>query len=62
MMCKFCTPQQKLPVNDDIVDHLIILKYSNGHIHVHGPLDNKELIKQFILILGKEAGIEIEND
>ena len=60
-MCNFCTPQQKLPDNNEIAEHLVLLKYSNGHIHIHGPLDNKELIKQFILSLGKEAEIDIEN-
>lgn len=64
MNCPFCPNTQKLPMlkNNPVVEHLLILKFENNHIHIHGPIDNKEQIKEFILTIAKEAEIEIENN
>lgn len=63
MNCPFCDPKTKLPGNHGHhTEHLLILSYEDGHIHVHGPIDNIELIKQFIITIAKEADIEIEDD
>ena len=32
------------------------------HFHVHGPVSNKELMKEFILKIAKEAKIDIEDE
>lgn len=34
--------------NEELVKHLAVFKGINNTIHVHGPLENKELMKQFI--------------
>lgn len=33
--------------NEEIMQHLIVLKGVNGHNHIHGPIENKALMKEF---------------
>lgn len=61
MTCPFCKDQSDLPLlEDQIVDHLIVCKSLDGHIHVHGPIDNQTLMGEFILAIATEAKIEAE--
>jgi len=63
MKCPFCFDNREIPVNkNQIEEHLIVIKDSNQNFHVHGPVKNKELIKEFILRIGEEADIEIEDE
>ena len=61
--CPFCYDNDKTYLNrNKIVEHLIVTKDSTQHFHVHGPISNTELMKDFILMIAKEANIEIENE
>jgi galactose-1-phosphate uridylyltransferase len=61
--CPFCIDNREIPVDKNkIEEHLIVVKDLNQHFHVHGPVNNTELIKEFILKIGEEAGIEIEDE
>ena len=63
MECPFCSDNREISIRkDQIIDHLIVVKDSNQHFHVHGPVSNTELIKEFILKIGEEADIDIEDD
>jgi len=62
--CPFCSDdKEEIPVDGKYVnEHLIVVKDSKNHFHVHGPIKNKELMKEFILKIAKEAKIEIEDE
>ena len=61
--CPFCSDDREIPIKkDQIEEHLIVVKDSNQHFHVHGLVSNAELIKEFILRIGEEADIDIEDD
>lgn len=63
MECPFCSDGREIPVKKNhIKEHLIVVKDSNNHIHVHGPVSNTELVKEFILKIGEEADIDIEDN
>lgn len=65
VQCPFCKDKDKREIHIKgkyVNEHLIIIKDSTNHIHIHGPIKNKELIKQFILAIGKESEIEIEDE
>jgi len=63
MECPFCSDNREIPIKkNQITDHLIVVKDSDQHFHIHGPIGDKELIKEFILRIGEEADIEIEDD
>jgi len=63
MKCPFCSDDREIPIRkNQITEHLVAVKDSNNHIHVHGPVSNTELIKEFILKIGEEADIDIEDD
>ena len=60
--CPFCNEEQSLSMErEELEEHLIVLKNSEGHMHVHGPLEDRQKMKEFILIIAKEAGIKIED-
>ena len=62
-VCPFCTDGSVIPIKrGNIIEHLIVTLDNNNHFHIHGPIDDKELIKQFILKIAKEAKIEIEDE
>lgn len=62
MKCPFCV-DRALPVEaKNVQDHLIVIRDVTGHFHVHGPIKNKELMKEFILRIGEESGIDIEDE
>jgi len=61
--CPFCDHEHKRIkgiIRKHVDEHMILTK-SGDHIHVHGPVDNKFLMKEFILAIARESGIEIEN-
>ena len=61
--CPFCSDNDKKYLNiNKIVEHLVVTKDATQHFHVHGPIGNVELIKEFILAIAKEADIDIENE
>lgn len=63
MKCPFCSDGREIPIKkSQIIEHLVVVKDSNQNFHVHGPVSNTELIKEFILKIGEEADIDIEDD
>jgi len=61
--CPFCSNEDKTYLDrNKIVEHLIVTKDSKDHFHVHGPVTNTELIKEFIVMIAKESNIEIEDE
>lgn len=64
-VCPFCDGESKYIkeiCKDEVEHHLIVTKDLSGHYHVHGPIHNSVIMKEFILIIAREAGIEIEDD
>ena len=47
MHCPICKEELK-DFNEEIMRHLLVVKGSDNSVHVHGPLENKDLMKQFI--------------
>ena len=63
MNCPFCTDRRRIPVDPDFIEqHLIVILDKAFHYHVHGPIGDKEAMKNFILKIAKEADIEIEDN
>ena len=63
MSCPFCTGGEELPVwKGNIREHLLVTIDANNHTHVHGPISDKKLMRELILIIAKEAKIEIEDE
>ncbi len=65
IQCPFCLDKDKREIHlkgKYVSEHLIVIKDSSNHIHVHGPIKNEELMKSFILAIGKESEIEIEDE
>ncbi|GAG49106.1 unnamed protein product, partial [marine sediment metagenome] len=63
MKCPFCAGYHELPIKkEEVEEHLIVTTTKNFHFHVHGPIGQKSLMKQFLLKIAKEAGIEIEDE
>ena len=62
--CPFCSDdKEEIPIDGKYVnEHLIAVKDSKNHFHIHGPIKNKELMKEFILKIAKEAKIDIEDE
>ena len=62
MLCPFC--KEKITIKPDkkaqLREHLVVTLDMKNHFHVHGPTSKKELIAEFIKIIAKESGIEIE--
>ncbi len=48
MQCPFCSEKRDIPVEGEIVEHLVVIQTQDGHIHVHGPLRNEEAIKRLL--------------
>lgn len=48
MKCPFCPDGSKIPIEDVLTNHIIILEFMNGNIHVHAPLENPAAIKRMI--------------
>lgn len=47
MHCPICKVEFK-NFNEDISKHVLMIKGVNGSNHIHGPLENKELMKEFV--------------
>lgn len=61
LKCPLCTDTRYLPFRQhDILEHVIMTFDRRHHIHIHGPVQNRNLMTMFLLALAKEAGIEIE--
>lgn len=60
--CPFCSNNNNYLSRNKIVEHLIVTKDATQHFHVHGPIGNAELMKEFIFAIAKEADIDIENE
>lgn len=61
--CPFCTGEQchvEGIHKDSVREHLIVTKDENNRFHVHGPVHNKVLMKEFLLVIAKESEIELE--
>ena len=62
LKCPFCTDDRNLPYKQhDIREHLVATLDRKNHFHTHGPIKNLNLMKQFIVHIAKEAGIEIRD-
>jgi len=49
MKCQFCKPPEDVKEWDKKkVEHLIVTQDMNDHFHVHGPIDNKPIMKKFL--------------
>ena len=60
--CPFCTDDRTLPYKQhDIREHLVATIDKTNHVHIHGPIKNLNVMKQFIVSIAKEAGIEIRD-
>ena len=57
MKCPFCKMDMK-PWDIKKTHHLIVTKDIKKHIHVHGPINDKGIIREFIATIKKEANIE----
>ncbi len=56
--CPLCKKGQILPIDKkNVSEHLIITRDKENHYHVHGPIENKALIQDFVVHILKEAGI-----
>lgn len=63
-VCPFCNDESKYIkdiLKDEIEHHLIVTKDLSGHYHVHGAIHNNVLMKEFIKVIAKESGLEIED-
>jgi len=38
-----------------ILEHLIITKDEDGHVHIHGPIANIDLMKEFVEAIAREV-------
>ncbi len=54
MKCPFCTSPHILPITGEIVEHLIVVKTSDGQIHVHGPLKNESALDELLITVLNE--------
>lgn len=64
-VCNLCEGKNKnIPAINpkEVVNHLLITQNKDGVFHCHGPMNNPELIKQFIKVIAKEAKIPIEDE
>ena len=62
--CPFCDEaHRELPFKfRQVREHLIVVQLAEGELHVHGPISNKPLMREMIRVIGREAGIEIEDE
>ena len=62
--CPFCDEAHRdLPFKfRHVREHLLVVQLAEGEFHVHGPVSNGPLMREMIRVIGKEAGIEIEDE
>lgn len=59
--CPLCKDGKSIPITKKhINEHLIVTMDKDNKFHVHGPIKDQALIKDFILNICKESDIEIE--
>lgn len=59
--CQFCDDSRTVSdwgPGSNITEHLIVTKDDVDHIHVHGPIEKKELIKEFATAIYDHADID----
>jgi len=59
--CKFCN--NNVPIyewDSDIVRHIVITQDKERHLHVHGTLDNKDVVHELLTAASDIVGIELE--
>jgi len=69
MRCPFCMKNDSNVTSLSVIkqwdkkieNHLIITLDNEEHVHVHGPMENKEILMGFIKIICKEGNIELED-
>ena len=54
MKCPLCKNMRVLIENRNIEDHMIVTLNSDGHVHVHAPLKNKEIMDKFLVAIDTE--------
>jgi len=65
-LCPLCTDGNEVleTVNpDEVVEHLFLFmieKDGKKHIHVHGPISEKVVMKDFISAAAREAGFNVK--
>jgi len=68
MDCAFCSENEEKNCRimeimvAEVDEHLIVTLDKDGHFHVHGPIDNKDVMRRFIEFIAKEAGFELETE
>ena len=61
--CPFCSDLRIIPVSrQDVVNHLVVTIDKDFHFHIHGPIQEKELMRKIILNIAMEAKIDIEDE
>ena len=59
LKCPFCSPDKILSLDKkNIAEHLLITKDHQNLVHVHGPIDNKPLMQNLIIVALQEAEID----
>jgi hypothetical protein len=63
MICHLCHDTQNiLPERkSQLLEHLVVTLDEKNHFHVHGPVSNTELMKEFIKAIAKESKLDIED-
>lgn len=58
LKCPLCKDAKILPIDKrNLTEHLIVTRDQENHYHVHGPINNKALIQDFVVFILKEAKI-----
>jgi len=64
MICSLCSDNTEIKPDkkSQLREHLIVTLDKNNHFHIHGPIENQSLMAEFIKVIAKEAGIEINDE
>jgi len=64
MICPLCTDKRELKPDkkNQLKEHLVVTLDKKNHIHVHGPIKNKELMAEMIKAIARRSDIEIEDE
>jgi len=54
MKCPFCTSPHILPITGEVVEHLIVVKTSDGQVHAHGPFENENALDELLMAVLNE--------
>lgn len=59
--CKGGDKEQDI-ISSGIIEHMVVFKRQDGHIHVHGPIKNEPLIVEMIEAICSQVGIGVGFD